>query len=65
MELEHEFGDQWERLFVLDHHRVEYMIVLDQLEQAILLLDKEHRSCHGRFGRVNSSSAQILLQEGV
>jgi len=32
MELGHEFGDQWERVLVLDHHRVECSIVLNQLE---------------------------------
>jgi len=31
-ELGHEFGDQWERVLVLDHHRVEYSIVLNQPE---------------------------------
>jgi len=32
MKLGHEFGDQWERVLVLDRHRVEYSIVLNQLE---------------------------------
>jgi len=31
-ELGYEFGDQWERVFVLDCHRIEYTIVLNQLE---------------------------------
>jgi len=31
-ELRHEFGDQWERVLVLDHHGVECSIVLNQLE---------------------------------
>jgi len=31
-ELGHEFGDQWEEVFVLDRHGIEYMIVLNQLE---------------------------------
>jgi len=31
-ELEHEFGDQWERVLVLDHHGVECLIVLNQPE---------------------------------
>jgi len=31
-ELGHEFRDQWERVLVLDHHRVECSIVLNQLE---------------------------------
>jgi len=31
-ELGHEFGDQWEKVLVLDHHGVECSIVLNQLE---------------------------------
>ena len=65
VELGYKFRDQKEGVFVLDHHGVECMIVLDQLERAIFLLNKEHWSCHRRFKRVNLSSIQILLQEGV
>jgi len=32
VELGHEFGDQWERVLVLDRHGVECSIVLNQLE---------------------------------
>ena len=64
-ELEYEFRDQWEGVLVLDCHRVECMIVLNQLERAILFLDEEHWSCHRKFGRSNSSGVQIFLQEGV
>ena len=64
-ELGHKFGDQWERILVLDRHGVECPIVLNQLEQAIFLLNEEYWSCHGRFGRVNSSGVQVLLQEGI
>ena len=28
-ELGYKFGDQWERVFVFDHHRIECMIVLN------------------------------------
>jgi len=31
-ELGYEFGDQWEGVLVLDYYRVEYTIVLNQLE---------------------------------
>jgi len=31
-ELGHEFGDQWERVLVLDHYGVECSIVLNQPE---------------------------------
>jgi len=41
-ELGYEFGDQWKGVFVLDHHGIECMIVLNQSEQAILLLDEKH-----------------------
>ena len=61
VELGYEFRDQWKGVFVFDHYRIECTIVLNQLEQAILLLDEKHWSCHGRFGRVDSSGAQIFL----
>ena len=32
VEMGHEFGDQWERVLVLNRHRVEYSIVLNQPE---------------------------------
>jgi len=32
VELGHDFRDQWEGVFVLDGHRIECMIVLNQLE---------------------------------
>jgi len=53
--LGHKFRDQWEGVFVLDHHGIEYTVVLKQSEQAILLLDEEHWGGHGGFRRVNSS----------
>jgi len=31
-ELGYEFEDQWEEVFILDCHGIEYMIVLNQLE---------------------------------
>jgi len=64
-ELGYEFGDQWEEVFVLDYHGIECLVVLNQLERAILLFNKKHWSCHRRFERVNSSSTQIFLQEEV
>jgi len=63
--LGYKLKDQWEGVFVLDCHGIECKIVLNQPEQTILLLDEKHWSCHRRFGRANSSSVQILLQEGV
>jgi len=56
MELGYEFRDQWEKVFILDYHGIECIVVLNQSEQAILFLD-ENWSCHGRFGKVNSSGA--------
>jgi len=61
VELGYEFRDQWEGVFVLDHHGIECTIVLDQPEQAILLLDEEHWSCYRGFGGTDLSSTQILL----
>jgi len=60
-ELGHEFRDQWEGVFVLDCHGIEYTIVLNQSEQAILLLDEKHWSCHRRFRGADLSGAQIFL----
>ena len=59
--LGHEFGDQWKRVLVLDCHRVECSIVLNQLERAVFFLDEEHWSCHGGFGEADSSGVQILF----
>jgi len=59
--LGYKLRDQWEEVFVFNRHGIEYTIVLNQQEQAILLLDEEHWSCYGRFGEMDLSSAQILL----
>jgi len=64
-ELRYEFGDQWEGVLILDHHGVECSVVLNQLKGAVLFLDEEHRGCHGRFGRTNSSGTQVFFQERV
>jgi len=32
MELQYEFGDQWEGILILDRDRIECSVVLDQLE---------------------------------
>ena len=56
-ELGHEFRDQWEGILVLDCHGVEYTIVLNQPERAILLFDEEHQSGHRGFRRANLSGA--------
>ena len=64
-ELGDEFGDERKGISVLDGYGIQYMIVLDQLEQAIFLLNEEHRGCYGGFGGLNSSSMQVFLQEGI
>jgi len=50
-ELRDKFGDEGERISVLDSHSIQCMIVLDQPKQTIFLLNKEHGGCDGRFGR--------------
>jgi len=40
--LGYEFRDQGEGVFVFDCHEIECTIVLNQSEQAILLLDEKH-----------------------
>jgi len=64
-ELEDKFRDERERVSVLDGYSIQYVIVLDQLEQAIFLFNEEHRGCYEGFGRSDSSGMQVLLQEGV
>ena len=51
MELRDKFGDERERISVLDSHSIQCIIVLDQPEQTIFLLNKEHGGYNGRFGR--------------
>ena len=65
VELGYKFRDQWKGVFVLDHHGIECMVVLNQSEQAILLLGEKYWSCHGKLGRANSSGVQIFFQAGV
>ena len=64
-ELGDELGDEGKRVFVLNSYGVQYVIVLDQLEQAIFLLNEEHRGCYGGFGRSDLSGTQVFLQKGV
>ena len=64
-ELRYKFRDQWEGVLILDRYRIECSVVLNQLEEAVLFRDEEYRGCHGRFGRTNSSSMQVLFQERV
>ena len=54
-----------ERISVLNSHGVQHTIVLDQLEQTIFLLNEEHRGCDGGFGRSDSSSTKVFLQESI
>jgi len=65
MELGDELRDKGKRISVLNGYSIQYAIVLDQLEQAIFLLNEEHRGCYGGFGRLDLSSTQVFLQEGI
>jgi len=65
VELGDKFRDERERVSVLDDYSIQCMIVLDQPEQTIFLFNEEYRGCYGGFGRSDSSSMQVLLQEGV
>jgi len=60
-ELGDKLGDEWKGVSVLNGYDVQCTIVLDQLEQTIFLLNKEHRGCYGRFGRSDSLGTQIFL----
>jgi len=46
-ELRDKFGDEGERISVLDSHSIQCMIVLDQPKQTIFLLNKEHGAVMG------------------
>jgi len=64
-ELQYKFGDEWERVLILDRHRIECSVVLNQLERAVLLLDEEYRGRHRRLRRANLFGTQVLFQERV
>jgi len=65
VELGDEFGDERERVSVLNSHDIQCTIILDQPERTILLFNEEHRSCDRGFGRSDPSSTEVLLQKGV
>jgi len=48
-ELRDEFGDERERVSVLDSYGIQRAVVLDQSERTIFLLNEEHRSCNRGF----------------
>ncbi|KAG5337050.1 hypothetical protein C0989_011015 [Termitomyces sp. Mn162] len=60
-----EVRDEGERVMVLYHHDVEYLVVLDQSECTILLLDKEDWRSYWRLGWTDTTRVQVLLQEGI
>jgi len=64
-ELRDEFGDERERVSVLDGYGVQRVVVLDQSERTIFLLNEEHRDCDKGFGGSDSSGVEVFLQEGV
>ena len=47
MELGDKFGDERERVPILDSYGVQRAIVLDQPERTIFLFNEEHRGCYG------------------
>jgi len=64
-ELRNKFGDERERISVLDGYGIQHVIVLDQPERTIFLLNEEHGSCDGEFGRLDLSGMEVFLQESV
>ncbi|KAG5339239.1 hypothetical protein C0989_005058 [Termitomyces sp. Mn162] len=60
-----ELGDEEERVAILHHHGIEYLIVLYQSEGVILLFDEEDWRSHWGFGWMNMTGAQVLLEEGI
>jgi len=64
-ELRDKFRDERERVSIFDGYGVQRAIVLDQLERTIFLLNEEHWGCDRGFKGLDSSSAEVFLQEGV
>ncbi|KAG5350263.1 hypothetical protein C0989_011860 [Termitomyces sp. Mn162] len=60
-----ELRDEEEGVTVFHCHSIENPVVLDQSEQAILLLDKEDWRGHQGLGRVDMTGVQVFLQECV
>ncbi|KAG5348415.1 hypothetical protein C0989_010578, partial [Termitomyces sp. Mn162] len=60
-----ELKDEGKGVMALHCHGVENLIVLDQSEQAILLLDEEDRRGHQRLGRVDTTRVQVFLQKCI
>jgi len=60
-ELGDEFGNERERIPVLDDYGIQHIIVLDQLEQTIFLFNEEHRSCYRGFRGSDLSDMQVFL----
>ncbi|KAG5349515.1 hypothetical protein C0989_003337 [Termitomyces sp. Mn162] len=65
LEVVDELGDEGERVAILHHHGVEYLIVLYQSERAILLFDEEDQRSYWGFGWTDMTGVQVLLEEGI
>ncbi|KAG5349114.1 hypothetical protein C0989_005821 [Termitomyces sp. Mn162] len=65
LEVVDELGNGRKRVAILYHHGIEYPIVLDQSEGAILLFDEEDQRSHWGFGQTDMTGMQVLLEEGV
>jgi len=61
VELGDEFGDEGEKVPVLDGYGVQCAIVLDQPERAILFFNEEYWGCDGGLGGSDPSGTQVLL----
>ena len=64
-ELKDEFGDEREKVSVLDSYGIQYAIVLDQPERTIFLLNEEHWGCNRGFGKSDPFSMEVLLQKSI
>ncbi|KAG5349823.1 hypothetical protein C0989_001718 [Termitomyces sp. Mn162] len=65
LEVVDELGDEGERVAILHHHGIEHLIVLYQLERAILLFDEEDQRSHQGFEWMDMTRVQVLLEEGI
>ncbi|KAG5734891.1 hypothetical protein E4T56_gene13754 [Termitomyces sp. T112] len=65
LEVVGEFEDEGKRVAILHYHGVEYLVVLYQLERAILFFDEEDWRSHWGLGWMDTTGVQVLLEEGI
>lgn len=65
LKLRNKLWNEQKQILVLDSHRVEYIVVLNQLERAILLLDKKDRYYYRQLKGVDVTSFEIFWEKDI